>query len=93
MIRTCHSSFPYPDSFQEDSFNIHFISIRTVVQLNSEVVKLNRERKVQSTDSFFFCFFFNPKEFITISCIVEKCWKIAFHLKVDRKGGSLQFSG
>ena len=46
----CHPSFPCPGSFQEGSFNIHFISICTVVQLS---VKLNRERKVQSTDSFF----------------------------------------
>ena len=45
---------------------------------NSKVVKLNRERK-QSTDSFL-----NPKEFIRISCIVAKCWKIAFHLQVDQ---------
>ena len=28
--------------------------------------------------------FFNPKEFIRISCIVAKCWKIAFHLQVDQ---------
>ena len=88
MIRTCHPSFPYPGSFQEDSFNIHFISICIVVQLNGEVVRLNRERKVQSTELFS-----NPKEFITISCIVEKYWQIAFHLKVDRKRCSLQFSG
>ena len=46
----------------------------TVVHLNSEVVKLNRERNVQSTDSFL-----NPKEFIRIA-FVEKSWKIAFHL-------------
>ena len=84
MIRTCHPSFPCPGSFQEDSFNIHFISICTVVQLNSEVVKLNRERNVQSTDSFL-----STKEFITI----KKCWKIVFNLKVDKKHGSLQFSG
>ena len=92
MIRTCHPSFPYPGSFQEDSFNIHFISICTVIQLNSEVVKLNRKKSAdyKTTDSFFF---FNLKEFITVSCIVEKCWKIAFHLKVDRKRGSLQLSG
>ena len=48
------------------------------------MVKLNREKNVQSTDSFFL----NHKEFIRISCIVEKCWKIAFHLKVDKKRGS-----
>ena len=36
--------------------------------------------------------FLNPKEFIRISCIVEKCWKIAFHLNVDRKRGSLEVS-
>ena len=42
------------------------------------MVKLNSERK-QGTDSFF-----NPKEFIRISCIVAKCWKIAFHLQVDQ---------
>ena len=42
------------------------------------MVKLNSERK-QSTDSFF-----NLKEFIRISCIVAKCWKIAFHLQVDQ---------
>ena len=60
----------------------------TVVQLHREVVKLNRERKVQSTVSFFL----NPKEFIRISCIVKKCWKIEFHLKVDRKRGSLVVS-
>ena len=57
-----------------------------MVQLNSEVVKLHRERKVQSTESF--CFL-NPTEFIRI---LEKCWKIAFHLKVDRKLGSLVVS-
>ena len=45
---------------------------------NSEVVKLNSERK-QSTDSFF-----NLKEFIRISCIVAKCLKIAFHLLCDQ---------
>ena len=45
---------------------------------NTEVVKLNSERK-QSTESFL-----NPKEFIRISCIVAKCWKIAFHLQVDQ---------
>ena len=42
------------------------------------VVKLNSERK-PSKDSFF-----NPKEFIRVSCIVAKCWKIAFHLQVDQ---------
>ena len=42
------------------------------------MVKLNSEIK-QSTDSFF-----NPKEVIRISCIVAKCWKIAFHLQVDQ---------
>ena len=42
------------------------------------IFKLNSERK-QSTDSF--CF--NAKEFIRISCIVAKCWKIAFHLQAD----------
>ena len=40
----------------------------TVVKLNSEVVKLNNERKVQSTDSFLF----NPNEFIRLSCIVAE---------------------
>ena len=45
---------------------------------NSEMVKLSSERK-QSTDLFF-----NPKEFIRLSCIVAKCWKIAFHLQVDQ---------
>ena len=34
----------------------------------------------------------NAKEFIRIFCIVEKCWKIAFHLKVDRKRGGLVVS-
>ena len=53
---------------------------RTVVKLNSEVVKVNNERKVQSTDSFFYY----PKEVFRISCFVAKCWKIAFQLKVDR---------
>ena len=53
---------------------------------------------MQRTDSFFL----NPKEFIRISCIVAKCWKIAFrlkvnlidsfHQKVDRKRGSLVVS-
>ena len=32
------------------------------------------------------------KEFIRISYIVEKCWKIAFHMKVGRKHGSLVVS-
>ena len=50
-----------------------------MVKLNSEVVKLNSERIVQRTDSFF-----NPKDFISISCIVAKRWKTAFHLKADR---------
>ena len=45
---------------------------------NSEVAKLNSERK-QSTDSFF-----NPKECIRRSYNVAKCWKIAFHLQVDQ---------
>ena len=54
-----------------------------MVQLNSEVVKLNIERNVQSTDSFFWGGVFYPKEFIGKYCFVEKCWKIAFHLKVD----------
>ena len=54
-----------------------------MVKLNSEVVKLNSEKKVQITDSFFF-FFFNPKEFIKIPCLVAKCWKIALHLKMIR---------
>ena len=52
------------------------------------MVKLNSERKAQNTDSFS-----NHREFIRMSCIVAKCWKIAFHLKadwlVDRKRGSL----
>ena len=42
------------------------------------MVKLNSERK-QSTDLFF-----NPKEFIRISCIVAKYWKVAFHLQVGQ---------
>ena len=42
------------------------------------MVKLNSERK-QSIDSFF-----NPNEFIRISCIVAKCLKIAFRLQVDQ---------
>ena len=50
-----------------------------MVKLNSEVVKLNIERKVQCSDSFL-----NPKEFNKIFCIVAKRWKISFHLKVDR---------
>ena len=49
----------------------------TVVKLNSEVVKLNSERKIRF------------KAEIRTSCIVAKCWKIAFHLKIDRKRGSL----
>ena len=32
---------------------------------------------------FCFCCCFNPKEFIRISCIEAKCWKIAFYLQVD----------
>ena len=43
---------------------------------------------MRSTDSFFL----KTKEFIRISCIVEKCWKTAFHMKVDRKRGSLLVS-
>ena len=50
--------------------------INDIHTYDSEVVKLNSERK-QSRDSFF-----NPKEFIRISCIVAKCWKIAFQLQV-----------
>ena len=37
-------------------------------------------------------FFLNPKEIIRISCIVEKCWKTAFHLIVVRKRSSLVVS-
>ena len=58
-----------------------------MVKLNSDVVKLNSKKKVQSTVSFF-----DSNEIIRISCIVAKCWKIAFHLKIDRKRGSLVVS-
>ena len=53
---------------------IHFAEHLEIHTYHSEVVKLNSERLVV----------FNPKEFIRISCIVAKCWKIAFHLQVDQ---------
>ena len=37
-------------------------------------------------------YFIHHQEIIRISCIVEKCWKIAFHLTVERKRSSVVVS-
>ena len=52
----------------------------TVVKLNSKVVKINSETKVE----YIFVFSFNTKKIIKMSCIVAKCLKIVFHLDVDQ---------